>query len=276
VSAPAESRGGQLSRTVLLALMMAFAIVPLLSLVTGALAPQRSAPPGLAWPHHPQWHNFADAWSIANLGALFRSSALIVAGVVPVSIALATLAGYSLAQLRPAAGRTLHVTFLLGLTLPFEALIAPLYHDIQHIGLLGSRLAVVLPLIGLLMPFGVFWMRAQFVGVEPGLGEAARLDGASTWQQFRLVHLPLAKPAVSALTILFFLATWNQYLLPLVLIDDPDKRTVAGGLGAFQTQYGTNTSLLCAGSLIIIGPSLIVFIVFQRHFVRALLSGAVK
>ena len=276
MSAPAVSHGGQLSRTTLLALMMAFAIVPLLSLVTGALAPQRSAPPGLAWPDHPQWHNFLDAWSTANLAALFRSSALIVAGVVPLSIALATLAGYSLAQLRPAAGRSVHVMFLLGLTLPFEALIAPLYHDIQQIGLLGSRLAVVLPLIGLLMPFGVFWMRSQFLGVEPGLGEAARLDGASTWQLFRLVHLPLAKPAVSALTILFFLATWNQYLLPLVLIDDPAKRTVAGGLGAFQTQYGTNTSLLCAGSLIIIAPSLIVFIVFQRHFVRALLAGAVK
>ena len=110
----------------------------------------------------------------------------------------------------------------------------------------------MLPLIGLLMPFGVFWMRAHFLSAETALTEAGQIDGAITWQIFRRIHLPLATPAMSALTILFFLATWNQYLLPLVLIDDPTKRTVAGGLGAFQGQYGTNTALLCAGSLLII------------------------
>jgi raffinose/stachyose/melibiose transport system permease protein len=76
--------------------------------------------------------------------------------------------------------------------------------------------------------------------------------------------------------VLFFLATWNQYLLPLVLVDDPSKRTVAGGLGAFQGQYGTDIVLLCAGSLLIILPSLLIFVIFQRNFVKALLQGAVK
>jgi raffinose/stachyose/melibiose transport system permease protein len=173
-------------------------------------------------------------------------------------------------------GKIIYGVLLAGLTIPYEALITPLYYDIQSLGLLGSRLAVVLPLIGLLMPFGVFWMRAHFVNAETALTEAGQLDGGSTWQIFRRIHLPLAKPAISALTILFFLATWNQYLLPLVLIDDPAKRTVAGGLGAFQGQYGTNTALLCAGSLLIIAPSLLVFLVFQRNFVKALLQGAIR
>ena len=269
-------RGEQLTRTALLATMMAFAVIPLLSMFTGALAPQGTTSPGLTWPRHPRWHNFLDAWNAANLAALFRSSTLIVIGVVPAAVALATLAGYSLAQLHPPAHRTINALFLLGLTLPFEALITPLYYDIQRVGLLGSRLAVVLPLIGLLMPFGIFWMRAHFRDVEATLTEAARVDGANTWQIFRAIHLPLARPAISALTILFFLATWNQYLLPLVLIDDPTKRTVAGGLGAFQGQYGTNTALLCAGSLIIIAPSLAVYVTFQRSFVKALLQGALK
>ncbi len=264
------------SRAVLLAAMMAFSLIPLLSMASAALAPQGSSPAGLSWPRDPQWHNFIDAWSVANMAALFRSSALIVLGVVPVTVAMATAAGYSLARLRPHGGRFLTGLFLLGLTLPFEALITPLYYDVKDFGLLGSRLAVILPLIGLLMPFGVFWMRAHFADAEAALTEAARLDGASTWQIFRWVSLPLARPAVAALTILFFLATWNQYLLPLVLVDDPTKRTVAGGLGAFQGQYGTDTALLCAGSLIIIAPSLVIFLVFQRSFVRALLAGAFK
>jgi raffinose/stachyose/melibiose transport system permease protein len=108
------------------------------------------------------------------------------------------------------------------------------------------------------------------------LTEAAEIDGATTWQTFRRVHLPLATPAWSVLAVLFFLATWNQYLLPLVLVSDPTKRTVAGGLGAFQGQYGTDIVLLCAGSLLIILPSLLIFIIFQRSFVKALLEGAIK
>jgi raffinose/stachyose/melibiose transport system permease protein len=269
-------RGDRITRTAVLLAMMLFALLPLLSMLTAALAPQSSNPPGLSWPAHPDWHNFAAAWSAANFSALFRSSVLIVLGVVPVSIVMATAAGYALAQLRVPAGKVIYWLLLAGLTIPFEALITPLYYDIQSLGLLGSRLSVVLPLIGLYMPFGVFWMRAHFINAETALTEAGQLDGASAWQIFRRIHFPLARPAVSALGILLFLATWNQYLLPLVLIDNPAKRTMAGGLGAFQGQYGTDTALLCAGSLLIIAPSLLVFIVFQRSFVKALLQGAVR
>lgn len=276
MSSTATTRGDQVTRAALLLAMMLFAIVPLLSMLTAALAPQGSTPPGLSWPAHPHWGNFAVAWSAANFLALFRSSVLIVLGVVPVSVAMATAAGYGLAQLRVPAGKVIYWLLLAGLAIPFEALITPLYYDIQSLGLLGSQLGVILPLIGLFMPFGVFWMRAHFLSTEMALTEAGQLDGASVWQIFRRIHLPLAVPAISALSILLFLATWNQYLLPLVLIDDPAKRTVAGGLGAFQGQYGTDTALLCAGSLLIIAPSLLVFLVFQRSFVKALLQGAVR
>ncbi|MFI9486607.1 carbohydrate ABC transporter permease [Promicromonospora sp. NPDC052451] len=273
VSSPVHDR---VTRAVILLALMLFAILPLLSMLTAALAPQNSTPPGLAWPEDPQWSNFADAWTSANFLALFRSSVLIVLGVVPAAVAMAAAAGYALAQLDVPGGRFVEVLLLVGLTLPFEALITPLYYNLRDMGLLGTRWAVILPLIGLLMPFGVFWMRASFRTMETALTEAAKLDGASTWQIFRRVQLPLAVPALSALTILFFLATWNQYLLPLVLVDDPTMRTVAGGLGAFQGEHGTNIALLCAGSLLIIAPSLLVFLFFQRHFVKALLQGAVK
>lgn len=266
----------RISRAAILVALMIFAIIPLISMLTAALAPQNSTPPGLAWPEDPQWHNFVDAWTAANFLALFQSSVLIVLGVVPAAVAMATAAGYGLAQLGVPGGRFFNALLIVGLTLPFEALITPLYYNIRSMGLLGTRWAVILPLIGLLMPFGVFWMRASFLKVEVALTEQAKIDGANTWQTFRQIQLPLAVPALSALTILFFLATWNQYLLPLVLIDDPTMRTVAGGLGAFQGEHGTNVALLCAGSLLIIAPSLVVFLIFQRHFVKALLQGAVK
>ena len=266
----------RLGRGVVLIALGMFGIIPLLSLFATSLSPQGSMPQGLQWPVDPQWQNFLDAWTAANFLRLLESSCLIVLGVVPVALTLATLAGYALAQFRFPGRTVIYGLFLLGLTLPFESLITPLYYNIRALDLLGTRFAVILPQIALLLPFGVFWMRTQFQGAEAALTEAARVDGANRWQTFARIHLPLATPAWSALAILYFLATWNQYLLPLVLIDDPAKRTMAGGLGAFQGQYGDNVQLLAAGSLIIIAPSLIIFLIFQRNFVWALLAGAVK
>jgi raffinose/stachyose/melibiose transport system permease protein len=143
-------------------------------------------------------------------------------------------------------------------------------------GLLNTRWAIILPLIGLFMPFSVLWMRAHFVNVPSELAEAASVDGATVWQQFRRIQVPLAAPALSSLAILLFLWTWNQFLLAIVLVNDPTKRTMAGALGAFQGQYGTDIPLLCAGSVLILAPTLAVFLVFQRRFVNALLQGSVK
>src|SRR5690606_15790952 len=118
--------------------------------------------------------------------------------------------------------------------------------------------------------------RAQSLGAPQELSEAAKVDGATTLQEFRRIQLPLARPALSALAILLFLWTWNQFLLPVVLVADPLDRTVAGALTFFQGQYSSSIPLLNAGALIIIVPTIIVFIAFQRQFIQALLQGAVK
>jgi raffinose/stachyose/melibiose transport system permease protein len=143
-------------------------------------------------------------------------------------------------------------------------------------GLLNTRWAIILPLIGLFMPFSVFWMRAHFVNMPRELSEAARVDGAGMWVLFWRVHVPLAKPAIVSLGILMSVWTWNQFILALILVDDPKQRTVAGALGAFQGQWGTDIPLLSAGSILILLPSLIVFVIFQRQVITALLQGSVK
>jgi raffinose/stachyose/melibiose transport system permease protein len=186
------------------------------------------------------------------------------------------MAGFGLGHLRVPGGRYIFLLFLLGLTLPFEAVITPIYYQIQQLGLLNTRWAIILPLIGLYMPFAVFWMRAHFINVPQELADAARVDGSNTWQLFWRIQVPLARPAIASLTILLFLWTWNQFLLAIVLVDDPAKRTMAGALGAFQGQWGTDQVLLCAGSLLILTPTLIVFLIFQRQFIKALLQGSLK
>jgi raffinose/stachyose/melibiose transport system permease protein len=260
----------------LLLVLMALTLLPFASLFTSALHQSGTYPSGLDWPAHPQWHNFIDAFHAANMGAIFKSSVLIVLGVVPVSILIGTMAGFGLGQLRVPGGGILFILFLLGLTLPFEGVIVPLYYEIRGMNLLNTRWAIILPLIGLFMPFAVYWMRAHFLNMPAELSEAARVDGATTWQLFWRVHVPLARPAVVSLGILLTVFTWNQFLLAIVLVDDPTRRTMAGALGAFQGQWGTNIPLLSAGSLLILAPTLVVFLVFQRHFVAALLQGSLK
>lgn len=259
-----------------LVLLMAVTIVPFVSLFVTALHPSGTYPSGLEWPSDPRWGNFADAFEAANMDELLWSSVLIVLGVVPVSLLLATMAGFALGHLRMAGRRLVFLLFVLGLTLPFEGVITPLYYLVRDMGLLNTRWAIILPLIGLFMPFAVYWMRAHFINVPDDLSEAAQIDGATVWQLFWRVHVPLAMPAISSLAILLFLWTWNQFLLAIVLVDDPARRTMAGALGAFQGQWGTDIPLLCAGSLLILAPTLLVFLIFQRRFVSALLQGSLK
>lgn len=260
----------------LLLVLIVITIVPFLSLFTTALYPAGTVPPGLAWPDEPQWGNFLEAFEQAHMGALLTSSVIIVLGVVPISVLIATMAGFAIGHLRIPGSRPLFILFLLGLTLPLAGIVIPLYYLVRGMGIYDTKLAIILPLIGLYMPFGVFWMRAHFLTMPAELSEAARVDGATTNALFWRIHVPLAMPAVASLAILLAVWTWNQFLLALVLVENPTERTMAGALGAFQGQYATDIPLLSAGSLVILTPTIILFLIFQRQFISALLQGSLK
>jgi len=269
-------RGELYGGRALLVVLMAIIILPFISIFVTALHPSGSLPSGLDWPADPQWGNFVEAFEVANMTALLASSIFIVVMVVPIALVISTMAGFAIGLLRIPGGRLLLLLFIFGLTLPFEGIITPLYYIERQMGLLNTRLAIVLPLIALFMPFAVFWMRAHFVNMPGELTEAARVDGASTWDLFRRIHVPLARAPIASLGILMAIWTWNQFLLALVLVEDPTQRTMAGALGAFQGHYATDVPLLSAGTILILLPTLIVFILFQRHIITALLQGSVK
>ncbi len=262
-------------RALLLALI-AITILPFLSIFTTALHPSGAVPSGLSWPAEPQWGNFVKAFQDANMSAYLASSVFIVLAVVPVSLVISTMAGFAIGLLRIPGARFLALLFIFGLTLPFEGIITPLYFLARQMGILNTRVAIVLPLIGLFMPFAVFWMRAHFVNMPSEISEAATVDGASTWDLFWTIHVPLARAPIASLGILMSVWTWNNFLLALVLVEDPTQRTMAGALGAFQGHYATDIPLLCAGTILILLPTLVVFILFQRQLIAALLQGSVK
>jgi raffinose/stachyose/melibiose transport system permease protein len=263
-------------RYALLGCVALYSVIPVLSMFSAALMPQNVIPEGLNFPLHPQWHNFVAAWSLANMTTLLKSSVLLVLGVVPIAVLISTLAAYAIVVLDIPLGKLFYFVLLLTLALPFEIVVIPLYFQDQSMGLLNSRWGLVLPLIGLNMPFAVFWMRSYFVNMPPELYEAGSVEGASALQMFRRIHLPLAQPAIASLGLLMFLSTWNQFLLPLVLMSNPNEWTLAGALQTFQNKYGTNEVLLCAGAVELMAPTILVYLVLQRHFVKALIQGAVK
>lgn len=256
--------------------LMAFTVLPFISIFITALYPSNTIPNGLEWPSDPQWGNFIEAFKVANMAALLGSSTFIVLAVVPVSLVISTMAAFAIGILRFKGSGIILTLFIFGLTLPFGGIIIPLYFLERAIGIYNTRLAIVLPLIGLYMPFAVYWMRSHFVNMPPEISEAARVDGATSWDLFRHIHVPLAAPPIVSLGILLSVWTWNQFLLALVLVEDPTQRTMAGALGAFQGHYATNVPLLCAGTIMILVPTLVIFVIFQRQIINALIQGAVK
>ncbi len=270
------ARGELWAGRTLLLVLMAFTILPFISIFMTALHPSGTVPNGLEWPADPQWINFLTAWNQAEMPKLLASSLFIVLAVVPAALVLSTMAGYAIGLLKIPGSRVLLFLFVFGLTIPFAGLIIPIYFLERAMRIYNTRLAIVLPLIALYMPFAVFWMRAHFVNMPAEISEAARVDGATAWDLFWQIHVPLARPPIVSLGILMAIWTWNQFLLCLVLVEDPTQRTMAGALGAFQGHYANDVPLLCAGTILILVPTLIVFILFQRQIITALLQGAVK
>ncbi len=260
----------------LLLMMMAFTILPFISIFITALHPSGTVPGGLEWPAEPQWGNFIEAFQVAHMPKLLVSSLSIVLAVVPAALIISTMAGFAIGLLKFRGANFLLFLFVFGLTLPFPGIVIPIYFLERAIGIYNTPLALPLPLIALYMPFSVFWMRAHYINMPAEISEAARIDGASTWDLFTRIHLPLAIAPITSLGILLSIWTWNQFLLPLILVEDPDNRTMAGALGAFQGHYATDVPLLCAGTIVILVPTLVIFVIFQKQIISALLQGAVK
>lgn len=220
--------------------------------------------------------NFADAWQQGRFGTYLRTSVIVSGCVVIAATALSCLAGYAFGTMRFRGSSVLFYLLLLGLMVPSEAIVIPLYYDLRDLGLDNSYVSLILPQIAQSLAFGSFWMRAYFRSTSRELVEAARIDGAGHLRTFWSVLLPMGRPAITTMMVLFFMWTWNEFLLPLVMITDEDLRTVPLGLAFFRGQYTEGTALLSAGAAIVALPVVLCYLVAQRHFIRGMVEGSVK
>ena len=150
----------------------------------------------------------------------------------------------------------------------------PIYLIINEIGLMGSYTGVILP--SAISVMGIFLMRQGFMGIPKEVEESAIIDGANVWQVFWRIMFPMVKPMLGVLAILSFIAAWNSFLWPLLILDDPNKYPITLGLYQLQGAFAANTRLIAAGAIIALIPIIIVFIAFQRYFIEAAYSSSVK
>jgi len=272
------SRREQLLSYFVLCVFAVIALYPVISIVLLALHRVSDVPTGFSVPHYLDFSSFKTAWEEGNFGRGLINSFIVAGSVTVVTAVLSTLAGYAFGTMRFRGSETLFYLLLIGLIFPYEATVIPLYYVFRDMGLTDTYWALILPQIGLSVPFGTFWMRAFFRSTPGALVEASRLDGASSFVTLWRVLLPQAWPAITTMLVLVFMWTWNEFLLALVMIQSDSLRTAPLGLAFFAgANRGTlHITLVAAAAVLVALPVMIVYVFLQRSFIRGMFAGAVK
>jgi raffinose/stachyose/melibiose transport system permease protein len=260
----------------LLTVFLLAAVMPLVGIVLTAFKTTNELSDSpFALPQAWRWQNFKDAWDGARFSTYFKSSVTVVIPVVLISLVLSTMSGYAFGVMRFPGDNVLLVMILLGLMVPFEAVIIPLWRLMGTLGLRDTYWALILPQVALSFSFGTFWMRAHFKGMPLELIDAAVVDGCSTWGVLWRVLFPLSRPALMSLIVLLFMWTWNEFFLALVMVSG-DLRTLPVGLALLRGRYASDVPVMAAASIMVLLPVITLYFFFQRHFVRGMISGALK
>ncbi|MEV4621628.1 carbohydrate ABC transporter permease [Asanoa sp. NPDC049573] len=261
----------------ILAIGLLVVVGPFIWMALSSLKPEgeiRSVPP--TWlPQTWTLDNFRDLFSRLDFPLFFFNSALVAVAVTVGNLLFCSLVGYALAKLRYPGKKVLFLAVLGMLMVPGMVTFVPQFVLVSNMGLTNSYAGLILPfLVG---PFGVFLMRQFLQSIPDDLIEAARVDGAGEFRIFFRVVLPLCRPALATLGILTFLASWNNFLWPLVVASTEDKYTLPVALALYSIgQNKTDFGLLLAGAVVVVVPVLVVFLILQRHFMRGIATTGLK
>ncbi|HLJ58550.1 MAG TPA: carbohydrate ABC transporter permease [bacterium] len=269
----AASRIGLDVLMVAVALVVLFPVLFALSTSLKTAAEVDRYPPTL-WPHVLSPGNYAEALQQAPLPRFLLNS-LIQSGVITLGqLATASLAAFAFSFMQFPGRQVLFFLFLATLMIPGEVTLIPNYLTVRTFGWINTYAGLVTPYLA--TAFGTFLLRQFFMTIPRELQDAARIDGASRRRFLWTIVLPLARPALATLSIYAFLSAWNQYLWPLLVINSTDMRTAQIGLALLQSQEVVAWSLVMAGVVLILVPTVFLFILGYRHVVRGLTAGAVK
>ncbi|MCX5339730.1 carbohydrate ABC transporter permease [Streptomyces atratus] len=271
-------RGGWLNNTLAAAFCLVW-IFPVYWMVNTAFKPRSEAmtPTPHFWPSSPTLRNFDAAINQTSFLTNLRNSLIVVGGAVLLAVVLGTFAAAALSRFRFRGRRTIMVSILIVQMLPITALLIPTFLIFNEIGLLGTYIGLIFAYVATVLPFSIWVMRGFFITIPAEIEEAARLDGASTWQTLTRILFPLVAPGVIASSIFAFITAWNDYLVAYTFMKNQDHYTLPVWLASFSTPTtGTDFGGQMAGSVIFSLPVVVFFLIIQRKLVSGMSAGAVK
>jgi raffinose/stachyose/melibiose transport system permease protein len=253
----------------LLIVFSALSIGPIVGVVMQSFSGQRI---GEDW----TLNNVETAWSVGRFSTTLQASFIVAVGTTALCLVLSVCAGYAFGCMRFRGATILFYLILLGMIVPLEPVVISLYYTFLHVSLINTYQGLILAEALVFFPFGVFWMRAFFRSVPRSLLDAARIDGASEFGTLRSVLLRPALPAMLTLGVLVFVWSWNEFLVSLVLFSGGEVTTAPVSVAIFTGQYFVDIPSQAAAALILSLPPLILYLLFQRQFIRGVLAGSMK
>jgi raffinose/stachyose/melibiose transport system permease protein len=267
----------RLSIHLVLVLLFLFTFLPILTMFFNSLkSTYQIQLNGLNPPQAMHWDNFVNAWKIGNYSIALQNSLILTVGAALGVMLIGSLAGYSLAKLKPVGQTFISILLLVLMVLPKILFLVPLFVLWKNFGLVNNRLGLIIIYWGLWSPFATFLLRSYFVSIPSDLIDAARIDGASEWATFRQVIIPIAWPAILTVGLIISLWAWNEFLFAVTFLNLEGLKTVAVNLYGFIARWEKNWALINASAVMMTIPPLLLFLFFQRQFINGLTQGSVK
>ena len=276
MSTGGQSRAASWAVNGLLIAGAAFALLPLLWMLSASFMRPGEAshyPPPLL-PAQATLANYRELFERAGMGRYLLNSFLIASAITVCSLAFNLSAGYAFAKLRFAGRDRLFQLVLATLLIPVQVAMIPLFLLMKWLHLVNSYGGVIVP--ALATALGIYLVREYARSIPDDLIEAARIDGAGEWMIFLRIVLPLLRPMIVTLAVLTFLASWNDFMWPLIVLSDQARQTAPVALAGLAREHVQDNELMMAGSVVTILPVLLLFFVLQRHYLQGLLLGSVK
>jgi raffinose/stachyose/melibiose transport system permease protein len=228
---------------------------------------------GLGLPSGLETSNYSQAWNVAHLGAALLNSTIITGLGLVVLVAVGSTASYYLARKQSRLSYGMYIVFLLGIILPFQLALVPLYRMVKDAGLLGTYSSMVIFYTGLQAPFTIFLYTGFLRALPREYGEAALVDGATHWQSFRRVTFPLLRPITGTVIILNAVFIWNDFLTPLIYLGGSPNETIPVVVYQFVGQYVSNWGYIFAAVVLATLPMLLLFLLLQRFVIKGFSTG---
>ncbi len=225
-------------------------------------------------PNKVTFSNYITAFSKGNFITYFKNSIFVAVTATALTLLINSMAGYALAKFDFKGNKLIFFLFISTLMIPLQVIMVPIFIVLRNLGLYNSLWGIIIPPAA--TPTGVFLVRQYMTTIPDEVLESARIDGASEWRIFSMIILPLSKPVLTALTIFSFMWRWNDFLWPFVVLSNESKYTIQVAIANFVGQFSVDWNSLLAMNIVAMIPVLLVFLFFQRYFVKGIAMSGMK